>query len=106
MEAAWLATARLSVRGLARPGDQRRGRAGTHRLAPYPAGLEGRLDLAAARREAAGNGGRPRGAPAVPLPPGIPRAPGAGEIRQARALCRAPSGASEGAERASRPGAA
>ena len=52
------------------------------------AGLEGRLDLAARGRKAAGNRRRQGGAPTVPLPPGFPGAAGAGEIRQARAASR------------------
>ena len=94
-----MATARLAaipVRGLARAGDHGRGRAGAGRVSGHPARLEGRLDLAARRRKAAGDRRRQGGAPAIPLPPGISGAPGAGEIRQPRAVRGAATGAARG----------
>ena len=86
--------------------DHGRGRAGADRVAGHSARLEGRLDLAARRRKAAGNRRRQGGAPAIPLPPGIPGAPGAGEIRQPRAVRGAATGAAQGDGQAPRPGAA
>src|SRR6185312_9951028 len=84
VEKARLAT--LPLRGRARPADHGRGRAGEDRCPAYPARLEGGLDLVADEREAAGDGNRQGGPAAVHLPPGLSRASGAGEIRQARAF--------------------
>src|SRR4026208_739327 len=95
METAWLPAPRVPVRGLARPGDHGRGRAGADRVAQHPAGVEGRLDFIPSGRHAAGHRRRQGGPAAVPLPPRISRTPRAGEIRQARALRGAPPGAPE-----------
>ena len=51
-------------------------------------------------REAAGDRRRRRRAQAVPLPPGFPRPAGAGEVRQADPLRRAPAAAARGDGRA------
>ena len=72
--------------GRARESDRRPREDRANRLARDPACLEGRLDLAAARREAAGDRPRQGGEAPVPLPPGVPRPAGAGEVRQARPL--------------------
>ena len=92
---------RLAARGVegavslprrARKSDRGSGEARADRGARDPACLEGRLDLAARRREAPGDRRRRRRAAPVPLPPGLPRAAGAGEVRQARPLRRAAAG--------------
>src|SRR4029453_6183826 len=59
-------------------------------------GVEGRLDLAAARRQAPGDRRRPGWTAAVSLPPRISRAAGAGEVRQARTVCRAAARSAQG----------
>ena len=60
--------------------------------------VAGRLDLAAPEREAPGDRSRPRRAAPVPLPPGVPSTAGAGEVRQARPLRRAPARTAQGDE--------
>src|ERR687897_1412912 len=86
----------LSLRGRARPAHHRHGSARADRVACDPTGVEGRLDLAPALREASGDRSRLGGPDAVPLPPGLPGAAGESEVRKADPLCRAPAGASSG----------
>ena len=98
----------LSLPGRARQPDRRSGQDRAHRAARDPACLEGRLDLAARERQAAGDGGRSRGPSPVPLPPRVSGAAGAGEVRQSRALRRAAARAARGdggthGERSRRP---
>ena len=67
-------------------------RARADRRAGDPAGVARRLDLAASAREAPGDRARQGGPQAVPLLRGLPRAAGAGEVRQARPLRREAAG--------------
>jgi hypothetical protein len=80
--------------------DQGRGEARPCGRACDPAGVEGRVDRAGATRKVAGDRNRRRGPYPVPLPPGIPCAPGAGEVRQADPLRRFAAGVTGGNERA------
>ena len=91
---------------LAWQADQRSGEGRADRRAGNPARLEGRVDFAAREREAAGDGRRRRRTAPVPLPPRIPGAAGAGEIRQVDSLRRASPRASEGDVRAHGKGSA
>ena len=70
----------------ARKSDRRSGKARADRVARDPACLEGRLDLASGRLEAAGDRARRRRPPPVPLPPLLPGPAGAGQVRQARSV--------------------
>src|SRR5919108_1286080 len=105
VEAAGLAGT-VSVRRLSRPQDRGRTSARADRRAAHPAGLARRLDLAPSGREAAGDrAGQRRPAP-VPLPPGVPRRAGAGEVRQVDQLRREAAGPAHGDGDAHRAGAA
>src|SRR5437764_10315788 len=90
----------VSLSRRARTGDNGRGEARANRIARDPAGVAGCPDLAAPDREAAGDRSRLRWTAPVPLPSGIPRRPGAGEVRQADSLRRAPPGPARGNGRA------
>src|SRR5918996_5712660 len=79
-------TPAFPVRRLARPPDRGRGRARAHPQPRHSAGVAGRLDLAERGREAPGDRGRRGGKAPVPLPPGLPRGAGAGEVRAAPPL--------------------
>ncbi len=105
MEAARLART-IPLRGRAREADHRRGRARADRVAGDSPGLARRLDLAARRREAPGDRHRQGRTAPVPLPPRIPRAPGAGEVRQADQLRGEAAGPARGDGRAHGAGAA
>ena len=80
--------------------DHRRREARADRGARHPAGLARRLDLPAREREAASCGRRRRRSAPVPVPPGVPRQAGAGEVRRARPLRRAAPRAARGDVRA------
>src|SRR6185437_15093910 len=86
-EEGWLEESGLSwtvplLRRARRP-HHRPGEAGANRGARDPARLARRLDLAAADRASPGHRGRQGRAAPIPLPPGVPGAAGAGEVRQA-----------------------
>ena len=81
----------------------RRTAARADRAARHPTRLAGRVDLADRVRAAAGDRDRRGRASPVPLPPRLPRRPGAGEVRPARPLRRAAArvpGTRRGAPRA------
>src|SRR3954452_8560511 len=91
-------TGRVAARGLARTvpvrrrtraADHRPGEARADRGARDPTGVARRMDLAATRGKAPGDRSRRSRADAVPLPRQLPRATGAGEVRQADPLRRA-----------------
>ena len=90
----------LPLRGRPRQTHHRPGATGSDRVAGDTAGLEGRLDLTKSERAKLRRPASTLRDGLVPLPPGLPRQAGAGEVRQADPLRRTATGPPRGDDEA------